>query len=512
MRDRQRACESGGWPAARATHRGRARRRVALLALALAALAAAPAAAAAPKTDPRFKVPREELRATIRTIGLMPVTVPAGVPDAAAVAGRIDAEVAGRLSAAGIAYVPTQAMRDIRLRASEALGGVWDPLTGAAIPDKLGALDEYAAAEYRAAHPVDALLSVSVTARRASSGGGNVAWDGVRDSCDGRATLTNALVPNASGNVSVLSLEVRLTGVDGRLLYASTAGLQSLDFLGLSHSGRAYEQHRIDRKYIMSDPARDERALRIALDPLVGGARAPPGAARGAVPAAIPEPAVVTNGSRARLLPRFRRVALASTELPELGDVDAVRARYRGLLAKELARAGFDVVPVDDYAARMAQENVRAGGYYDPLTGALDEAKAGASRARVLESMRAEYQVAALVLPAIEVRVAPFEYLVAGWDGATEQVGPGRAGLDMVIGYDRFYRGEIRALSLAVRIVDLNGELLFEGTGGIQLAEHFSHGQHVGRLRQELLADPARDAAAVAIALRELAPPPPEQR
>jgi hypothetical protein len=72
--------------------------------------------------------------------------------------------------------------------------------------------------------------------------------------------------------------------------------------------------------------------------------------------------------------------------------------------------------------------------------------------------------------------------------------------------------GTMRAVSLVVRIAAPDDTTLFEDRGGIQLTERLIHGRSVDVPPQELFADETKNAQAIEVALRQLAPAPPGQR
>jgi hypothetical protein len=69
------------------------------------------------------------------------------------------------------------------------------------------------------------------------------------------------------------------------------------------------------------------------------------------------------------------------------------------------------------------------------------------------------------------------------------------------------YGGQLGGISLQVDIIDPQGEVVLEGTGGIQLVERLSAGKPSRLAQSELFADPTRDARAADIAFTTLAAP-----
>ena len=463
------------------------------------------------KPDPNFKVPRSEILSTVKTIGVMPVIVSVEVPDADGVASRYESEIVARLAGGGFSVTPPSAMREIRERAKATLGGFYDPITGRPNKEKLDAFNEFSVTEYRASHKIDALLQSAIALRSAEFNFGKASWDGVTDSSSGRSTFGDIMMSmtgvTASGHIPALSFMVRLGDGGGKLLYEGAGGLQVLGYARVGFKSNVLVTTRtldVGAKYIMTDPARDARALSLALDPLVHGSVA--------AATEIPSPPIVlaaagaaTGISREDLLTRYPRVAIAPLEFEDIGQRDDVRQRYRDALALKLTQLGFEVVGGDDYGRLWDAERAAARGYFDPFTGRLDEPKLKASRMRVFESMQALHTVNAVLLPALVVRPVPFDSGTAEWDGVKESI-TGKSKLGGLFDRSMNYAGHLNAVSLVVHVIDPAGVPIFEGSGGIQLTERILAGRQAPLAESELLSESAKDALAINLALAPLSP------
>jgi hypothetical protein len=269
---------------------------------------------------------------------------------------------------------------------------------------------------------------------------------------------------------------------------------------------------KIDPKYVMTDPARDARALSLALDPLLHG-RASASPKVTTLPAPTPETGAAPTLLREQLLAHFPRLALASLDLEDIRQGDRVRLRYRDALTQKLTQLGFAVVNGDDYNRLWDAERTAAGGYFDPFTGRLDEAKFKAARLRVLRSMQEQVVATAIVIPRVVVRAAPFSSGSAEWDGIKESLtGKSAFVSSLLLDPTIRYFGSLSALSLEVQIIDPAGEVLLEGYGGIQLTERFNPAGPEQLAESELFADPAKDMRAIDIALAPLVAPAPTTR
>ncbi len=461
--------------------------------------------------DASFEIPRAEILASVKTIGVMPIEGDRVVPNEDEFGARLEQGIIERLQSAGFTVVPPSAMRAVRARGQATLGGLYDPLTGTAIRDRLEALEEFSRSEYRALHPVDAVLFVKVIRRPANLDFGAAEWDGVRERVSSEPGITTVLQYALGGTktvakASALSLAVKLVNLNGQTLYTGYGGLLLLEYPTLSGALVEYDLSSVDPRFSVGDPAIISRALRVAVDPL----------AAGALPSkplvfAVPPPAKLPGTqilALRDLLREHRRLALAPLETPQLplDQSDQLKVRYTRLLRAKLTELGFDVAGGTDFEELWAAERAAAGGFFDPLTGRPDAAKLSAARARVLATLRERYSVSALARASIVLRTAPFHQGYAKWDGAVQSVTGGGSLLfnASIFNSNIRYTGDLDAFSLEVRIIDDTNQVLFEGRGGIELAQHLEHGDVVPAPEAALFANPAYDSAAIAVAVRTL--------
>ena len=487
-------------------------KRCRLSAWAAAALALSSGLApAADAVDSSFKKPRADIVASVKTIGLLPVEVAGIVPNPDAVAARYESLVIAQLEQAGFQVVKPAAMREIRERFKQNLGGLYDPVSGRAVPGKVKAFNEYARNEYLANQKVDALLWVGIIMRRARNSGLNAEWDGVSDSSTGRSGVGGFLA-NAfsgvsySGMLPALSVGIVLTDTHDARLYERAGGLQVLEYVRREASGS--EQRFVDPQSIMSDPARDARALAIALDPLTQGTAQLPKSKVQVAPVAPVVPASALRVPRQELLGRYRTLAIGPLAIHDAPRSDEIQQRYHELLAAKLRQLGFAVAGDNEYADLWTAEAAAAKGYYDPFTGNLDRAKLQASRQRVFALLHDKYPIDAVILPSVAGREAPFSSGKAHWDGVSEPVTTKKHGLGALLDRDSDYLGYIDAISLELRIADGDDTTLFEDSGGIQVIEQVAGGRQIAVPQAELFADAAKNAQAVEAAFRELASAP----
>lgn len=497
-------------------------RRASRNCLVLACLALALPTARGSDTVP-FAIPRADLVAAIKTIGLMPVDVDDSVPDADALASVLEQQITQRLQQAGFTVLPPDAMREIRARAQAAIGGVYDPMTGARLPERYAALQEFSQHEYHMHHPVDAVLHADVVRRRVTFTRGVATWDGVSEQISSSRTsagVQRALSLLAPGkgtlweaHAGALSLVVTLADPRGNTLYSRAGGVVTLEYpttyMGLV---TRYELTTSGPASLSGNPSLTSRALDVALNPLAGAAAPtenvsfiqPPSAGR-------PKLTTPTLQEFART---HRRIALGELDIPaaELPQRDGVLARYRALLAARLTALGFEVTGREDVARLWASERATAGGFYDSWTGHPDVTKIEAARGRVSAVLHQRDGVAALVWPSIVARTAACGEGYARWDGVTQPVS-GRGSLlfnKSIFNSGLNYSGELDAHSLRLQISDETGRVLFEGLGGLELTQLAPAGRVAEISETELFTTPGNDVRAVEESLRALVPTSPE--
>ncbi len=184
----------------------------------------------------------------------------------------------------------------------------------------------------------------------------------------------------------------------------------------------------------------------------------------------------------------LQTIALSPVEIPDgLDDPGPVRALFDSLLAAELARAGFTVVPSHEAGGLWKRFVDSVHGFYSALTGELVEEKYRAVMGGTLRELKDRFHADAWLRPEIDVVAVDFEGGKARWDGTDEGVGSGTS-------------GTVPALSLAVVALDMDGKEIYTGRGGIQvLRKGFKDVS-----REKLFKDAKRNLKALHLAIDSL--------
>lgn len=174
-------------------------------------------------------------------------------------------------------------------------------------------------------------------------------------------------------------------------------------------------------------------------------------------------------------------------------------AAFQSLLASRLQELGFTVVSEERSETVWREVAEAESGSFDPDTGRRDNAKYEAIRSQVLSAMRAQMGCDAILFPTISLVSTSFVGGVAEWDGVVHDLGGSASGY-------------VPALSLWVRMLDMKGEEIYFRAGGIQALSTIDSGFWKDSFEfvddHELLADAARNRAAIAACLEPIDPSP----
>lgn len=205
-------------------YHGRASRGKVGRRLACAVLAVVLTACAAPY-DP-FRIPIAELRSRVRTIAVAPLLAAPDVVDVARAGATIEPLLADRIAAAGFAVVPSDVMERAWRRAAEDVGGVFDPVTGAADPERFEAVQAAVFRDLRTRHHVDAVLHATIAVVALPLTGGTVSYCGRRSDAIYWPSSAAGGLRTEPTLVTVLCLNAWLYDMEQRELYGIRHGIE----------------------------------------------------------------------------------------------------------------------------------------------------------------------------------------------------------------------------------------------------------------------------------------------
>jgi hypothetical protein len=206
---------------------------------------------------------------------------------------------------------------------------------------------------------------------------------------------------------------------------------------------------------------------------------------------------------------KVKTIALAPVIVPsDLEDQEPVKAKLESLVEAKLREAGFLLVPSLEYAAIWKRISDQMGGFFDPVTGKVDESKVKAARTHTLRELQRTAQADTVLHPSIRVRGIQFFGGTAVWDGVSESIGDFEANnaVDRFLFAGRYsgYTGSVGAMSFVVVIEDMNGVDLYINGGGIQLLSKISSGKLIPLPRNRLFVKDEHYTTSVNLALDSL--------
>ncbi len=158
----------------------------------------------------------------------------------------------------------------------------------------------------------------------------------------------------------------------------------------------------------------------------------------------------------------------------------------------------------------MQKKRQELGGFFDPQTGAEDKAKEQAYWHGVMQELKTNFNVQAVLTFSVVSHPAPFYGNRAEWDGTSEEIYMHHGLADLLLANGTEY-GTTRGLSLKILLSNLQRENLFLNYGGIQLgsklprpSRSFSKQEFVDVPESQLFTDTNRIYGAVTNALGPL--------
>jgi hypothetical protein len=151
----------------------------------------------------------------------------------------------------------------------EQLGGFFDPITGKRDEAKFKTAREHLLREVNAMTKADAILHPSIQLVKAGFGNNEARWHGTSESLITGGFWGAFLAGTNNGTSSALSLYVTLEDINGVELYINAGGIQ----LAAKLSGRTFVA--VPRNELFADEKRNQAAVNVALNPLIGKAALP---------------------------------------------------------------------------------------------------------------------------------------------------------------------------------------------------------------------------------------------
>jgi hypothetical protein len=208
-------------------------------------------------------VPVTQIKQKVMTVALKPIDTE-GHPYDSLVKSRYEKQVSDKLTVLGFRVIAPSIYTRVAEAAATEVGGIYDPITGKASPEKAKAAQDVLARQLREKHGVDAIATVAFTHVGAPYNlQGYATWDGTTQSVFATPAGWNGKA--YTGTQAALSLLMRLEDVSGQHLYSKRGGIE---LTALFING---DFDRVAPEKLLLDESQMAHAVEIALDGLVGG-------------------------------------------------------------------------------------------------------------------------------------------------------------------------------------------------------------------------------------------------
>jgi len=484
---------------------------------------------------------RTEVLERCKRLGIQPMvrpTFPGTDPEAAV---RIQSIAASFLREAGFEVVPDASYVAAYDKFNHAIGGIYNPGTGAPRPGALSGVTQNALREFFDHDQLDCVATLQVFESKLNVVGRLVLWNGATERVNGQlpAGVSDFVfgAGDMRGTLPGISVQLQILDRANKALFTHSGGIQLAAYHDPHRGSGTATFLNVPLSKLLQDDKRIERALRYATVPLrfttdeIAAGANDPSIATSLVKLEDlpPVPAGVVAGEetalkvpRDQILANVHRVVLGPLFPAEFKVSPEMAARYRAQVHEELKRLDWEVIDADDLNIIAAESFQRIGGYYDPLTGVQDPAKVAEMMRLIFRGLALTPAPDALLTIALAKTWAPHKFGVAEWYGAeqdAQSLGPVNRGPKLFGGSTDPNAGEGSLTASAVRVVlrDSTNATLYDGVGGVELLQQLSvtptrtdfrtttYPQKLtDRAPQELFQDQTREQHAIHFALREL--------
>jgi hypothetical protein len=491
--------------------------------------------------DDVFAVPQEQIFAQVNRVGLLSVSFEEQWPRNATAAAEFERLAIEWLTKANMAAVPSSAYAEIEARLMKEAGGWFDPLNGEVIAAKRQSIRAKAQAEFVASHELNGLLELRVDVIGARMFEQKARWHGVTEGArvpSNRGKLMQAFLDHSatvSGSLPALSVAAILSDANGKQLYGRYGGLQ---LMSLYQDDPVTEFFDVDPGFLFSDPVRNERAIRLALRPLVmtkdeirkedaelrkaaQAARRKPKtgdtapdedgqtlatpilAARATQSASSMPPLRVSKeefGARVKTIALSPVWSSVGREIPDASD------SIEQAMSEALRRKGFSVVPSSVYIESHLRNRPLHAPYYDTFTGALLKERRDALDKAVWAELQSNHKADAVLGSGVIQVMAMNNSGTVSWDGVSQSFSQSENVFARFNASMDIATGTVPALSLASRIHAPDGTDLFVKRVGVQTLRRMAAMGEVDVTSDRILSDRNRIDEVVAILLEDLSP------
>jgi len=422
-----------------------------------------------------------------------------------------DEKLAESLRAAGFEVREAALYQAAENEARDAAGGWFDRFTGEVDKIKHGRILNQAVAAYQTRYKVDAYVRAQIIQAPVKyTDEKHVQWDGVEENIiasEGLLASINHVVPilasrAQNGELPASSLMVMVYDPRGKILYSTSGGIGAMSALARNHFVR------LDEAGLLSDPSRMAQAASIALRPMRSDSDSVTPVALPVslgnlldAPAteATPPAPTIAHPTRAEIQKTVKTIALAQISLKGNTYEESIRTIYQNRITQSLKDAGYEVVSPWTYQHAVTESAEEVGGVYDPISGVASPEKLAKARELQTHALKDVLHVDAVLFAVFADQSVPFDRKgMAEWDGVSRPVFA--AGSRVI----PKATGSVPALSLVVRLNDMNDKNLYSKRAGIDTLAEFSGTGFYTQRPAHVLEDEDKASAAAKMALSGL--------
>lgn len=212
-----------------------------------------------------FQVPRDQFYGKLHVVALAPIGVPQDLENPEPVKQKFLGMIEALLREEGFTLVPPAESQVIWDSMAAQLGGFYDPVSGKLDAEKLKTARMHLYRELRARHGIDAVLFSTIAAVEARLEKDKAVWHGTSQGAAKGSFWKALLGASHSGRIPALSLFVTLSDTDDTDLYVNAGGIEVLVKVDLKGN-----MVPVPRDELFTDEERNQKAVHLALDPLLG--------------------------------------------------------------------------------------------------------------------------------------------------------------------------------------------------------------------------------------------------
>ncbi len=213
-----------------------------------------------PKPVPALRPAAGDFRVQVRALCLLPLDSQASLPDEPARLAAFEALLVDRLKRGEYHVVPAEQTVAAYRRATQQLGGAFDPHTGRRDAARYTTVRRQALHQVGTELGCQALLDPTIAVVSAPFSNGFARWDGVD------VEVSDAFgAPH--GWITALSLWVSILDFDDQEVFFNTGGIQPIFQIEMGVFDD--ELKPVPEAQLLTDPARNQKAIDVCLEPVL---------------------------------------------------------------------------------------------------------------------------------------------------------------------------------------------------------------------------------------------------